>query len=62
MVKEAVEHVYKALEQKSIIFVKFSWAKYRVVWLHSGPGYYAGINIAINGEWPSVVTRHASTC
>ena len=32
------------------------------VWLRSGPGFYAGINIALNGEWPSVVLKHASTC
>ena len=58
--KEALEHVHKALEQKAIIFVNFSWAQYCMVWLHSGPGYYAGINIATNGEWPSVVARHAT--
>ena len=62
VVKEALDHVYKAILEKTIIYVKFSWVKYRVMWLRSGPGYYAGVNIAINGEWPPVVVRHASTC
>ena len=61
VVRETLEHVHKAISQNRIIYVKFSWAKYLVIWMQSGPGYYAGINIAINGEWPSVVVRHAST-
>ena len=40
---------------------KFAWAKYLVVWICSGPGYYAGINIALNGEWSCEVCRCAST-
>ena len=61
VVSEALDHVHKALADKKIIFVRFSWVKYIVIWRHSGPGYYAGINIAIDGEWPRQVTRVAST-
>ena len=61
IVREALDHVHKALTQKKIIFVKFAWAKYLVIWMRSGPGYYAGINIAIDGEWPLEVCRCAST-
>ena len=50
IVREALDDVHRALERKRIISVKFAWAKYLVVWMRSGPGYYAGINIALNGE------------
>ena len=60
IVREALDDVHRALEQKKIISVKFAWAKYLVVWMGSEPGYYAGINIARNGEWSRKVCR-AST-
>ena len=62
IVREALDDVHRALVQKKIISVKFAWAKYLVVWMRSGPGYYAGINIALNGEWSHEVCRCASTC
>ena len=58
--KLSTMYTCRALEQKKIISVKFAWAKYLVVWMRSGPGYYAGINIALNGEWSPEVCR-AST-
>lgn len=61
IVREALDDVHRALEQKKIISVKFAWAKYLVVWMRSGPGYYAGINIALNGEWSREVCHCAST-
>ena len=61
VVREALEDVHQTISQDKIIYVKFAWVKYLVVWLRSGPGYYAGINIAKNGDWSSVVVRHAST-
>ena len=60
VVGEALDHVHKAMQERNIIYVKFAWAKYIVTYSHSGPGYFAGIRIAISGEWPSVVVRHAS--
>ena len=61
IVREALDDVHRALEQKKIISVKFAWAKYLVVWMCSGPGYYAGINIPLNGEWSPEVCHCAST-
>ena len=45
----------------SSFITKCLWIKYHVLWLRSGPGFYAGINVALNGEWPPVVMRHSST-
>ena len=45
IVKEAVNAVHDAREQKLITDVYFKWAKYLVSWTRSGPAYYAGINI-----------------
>ncbi len=62
IVTEPLDHVHKAsLREKKIIYVKFAWVKYMVVWSRSGPGYYAGINIALEGEWPRAVTRVTSS-
>ena len=61
IVREALDNVHRALMQKKIISVKFAWVKYLVIWMRSGPGYYAGINIAIDGEWSQEVCRCAST-
>ena len=61
IVREALDEVHTALTQKKIIDVSFSWIKFLVVWMRSGPGYYAGINITINGEWPLHVLQCAST-
>ena len=57
VVREALEHVHRAMAQQKILFVRFAWAKYLVIWMHSGPGYNAGINIGINGEWPCCLSR-----
>ena len=61
VVREALNDVHKALAQKRVLDVSFAWAKYMVTWMRSGPGYYAGINITIIGEWPVQVCRCAST-
>lgn len=61
VVKKVLVHVHNALTQDKIADVSFSWVKYLVVWPRSGPGYYAGINITINGTWPTEVCRYAST-
>ena len=61
IVKEALESVHSARDQRSIAAVEFSWIKYLITWPRSGPGYYAGINITIYGQWPVVVVNCAST-
>lgn len=46
VVKEALTEVRESLEGE--IDVNFAWVKFLLCWSHSGPGYYAGINIAKN--------------
>ena len=61
VVREALDSVHDARESGSILEVKFSWAKYLVTWMRSGPGYYAGINITRVGQWNTAVHQCAST-
>ena len=61
VVREVLEAVHKAIQEKSILSVKFAWVKYRVVWMRPGPGFYAGIDITLNGKWPRIAMQHAST-
>jgi len=61
VVREALDDVHHAMETSSIIDVKFTWAKYLIIWMKSGPGYYAGISITRYGEWSREVCRSAST-
>ena len=49
IVRECVDHVKEALQKKRILSVKL--AKYLVCWSHLGLGFYAAINISLNGEW-----------
>ncbi len=50
VVTEALDHVHKSLVENRIIYVKFAWVKYVVVWRRCGPGYYAGIHVALADE------------
>ena len=61
VVREALPHVHMALQGNKITSVEFSWVKYIVQGTRSGPGYYAGINVTIRGQWSSEVVRSAST-
>ena len=61
VVREALDCVHTVLAAEKIIYVKFAWVKYMVNWVRSGPGFYAGINVALNGEWPKEVCHCAST-
>ena len=48
IVREALHHMHQPRARKRIIiYVKFAWIKYLVVWMRSVPGFYAGIKIAI---------------
>ena len=60
VVREALEPVNDALHHDLVLEVKFSWIKYVVHWLRSGPGWYAGITITKQGYWPPEVVRCAS--
>ena len=61
VVRECLDHVHEAIASNKIVSVMFSWVKYLVCWSRCGPGYYAGIDVTIQGEWPSEVVRCAST-
>ena len=61
MVREVLDIVHDAIKDNKIIYTKFSWVKYQVVWLRSGPGFYTGVDIALDGEWPQALVQHAST-
>ena len=61
IVRECLEHVHLALSEGRILSVKLSWAKYLACWSHSGPGFYAGVNVSIRGEWHRDVVCSQST-
>ena len=61
IVRECLEHVHLALSEGRILSVKISWAKYLTCWSRSGPGFYAGVNISVRGEWHRDVLRSQSS-
>ncbi len=61
VVKEALPDVHDALNKKKIVSINFDWVKYLVNWSKSGPGFYAGIKILLNGKWPVQVWHCRST-
>lgn len=61
VVKEAVNAVHSSLASRKIAQVTFAWTKYLVTWTRSGPGYFAGVNIALYGQWPKEICQCAST-
>lgn len=61
IVKEALPEVHDALKNDNIISVNFAWIKFLLCWSHSGPGFYAGVNISKHGEWSNNIVRCSST-
>ena len=61
IVREALDSVHNEIASHSITKVKFTWAKYLITWMRSGPGYYAGINITRYGQWSPDFCGYAST-
>ena len=61
VVRETLDEVHEAIRQRNILWVKFAWVKYLLQWVRSGPGFYAGINIARRGEWSETCLKSAST-
>ena len=51
-VREAHGHVHAFMPDNRICSVQEKWTR-------SGPGFFAGINITANGEWPLVVCQCA---
>ena len=60
IVRELLDHVHEALAENKILSVTFAWVKYMSIW-KSGPGFYAGIKIAKNGDWHPDVVKYSST-
>ena len=58
---ELLEEVHAAIKEKKIISVKFSWVRYITEWSHSGPGFFAGIEIRKKGPWSLTAIGSAST-
>ena len=61
VVREVLSHVHTAIKEGKIQYVRFAWVKYLVTWIRSGPGFYAGIDVAKKGEWADVIQQHRST-
>ena len=57
----ALDEVHEAIRNERILWVRFAWVKFLLHWTRSGPGFYAGINIARIGEWSDRCVRSAST-
>ena len=60
IVREALDYVHAAMAENKILSVSFAWVKYMSMW-KSGPGFYAGIKIAKNGEWHPDIVKCSST-
>lgn len=61
VVREALNSLHHAIEDKSIVKVQFDWIRYITHWSHCDPGWYCGIKITKNGDWPRDVVRCSST-
>ena len=61
VVSECLDAVHSALLGNKIVSTEFNFVKYIVHWSRSGPGWYAGIEIAKRGRWPNEVVRSSST-
>lgn len=55
VVHEALDAVHEALREKKILQVRFDWVKYVVHFRERG--WYAGIIINKNGDWPQSVLQ-----
>ena len=45
VVREALDDVHEALSTNAVREVKLAWVKFRIDFLGSGPGFYAGVDI-----------------
>ena len=60
IVQEALSAVHSAIKNNLIVSVNFEWVKYITHWSRSAPGWYSGIAITKQGDWPVEVVRCAS--
>lgn len=61
VVRDALDSMHHAIENRHIISVQFDWIRFITHWSHSGPGWYCGIKITKKGEWSKEVLRCRST-
>lgn len=61
VVSELLEEVRAAINAGSILSVQFAWIRYITDWSRSSPGFFAGVEIAKQGEWSISAKRAAST-
>ena len=61
VVSEALECVHHAMDNNMIISVKFEWIRFITHWSRSGVGWYCGIKLTRQGEWPKEIVRCSST-
>jgi len=59
VVQEVLDEVHKAMDDCSILNVRFDCVKYTLYFKH--PGWYAGIIITRSGDWSQTVIRCRST-
>ena len=60
VVQEALSDVNEALKKQLIVDTRFNWVKYITSWKRSGPGWYAGIDITVKGQWSAALRSVAS--
>ena len=58
VVKEALDDVHLASQQKCILGVKLEWVKYIIYW--QTPAWYAGVSMTKRGEWSKIVLTSQS--
>lgn len=58
VLREVLEDVHTAINDKVIIRVQFEWVKFMVHWKQ--PGWYAAVSITRFGEWSRTVTSSQS--
>ena len=55
VVREALDALHNAIDHHKILKVEFDYVKFVVQFKQRG--WYAGISITINGEWPANILR-----
>ena len=63
VVREALDDVHSAMNNKQIVNICFDWVKLHINWICSGFGYYTAISVTKVGKWSQTVCtcRSAST-
>ena len=60
VVRELCDCIHDAIAKHSIVEVRLSSIKYKVIHT-TGPGYYAAVNITRKGEWSLIASKYSNT-